>query len=588
MIVASLNIKSVKKEPIYIKLRNLSNINLDKINNIIINTDLSLLGETSNTSDKWEHLKNKVINTIDSVSPYKQVLLKTKYSKSPWIDHELESILRIRDKSYKLFLKSNDPDDHSYLVNLNKEIKSMTSEKMKKYFSSRETHDFLNTRKYWDFYKSSFVLKSERGNSIAPNFITNGVKSASDPASICQLFNEHFTNIQSFSDTILEDGIKYIDNTFESLKSVKNFPKLDGKEFVFSKTSPSFIVKIIENLDSSTSAGISDISVKVFKKSSLVLAPFISNIFNECIDSGTIPNEWKCAVVTALFKNKGALEDVNNYRGISVLAIITKLFETILAIQILSFFKENKIFYPSQFGFRENHSCEAALHELLSEINSARNKRLITLLLFIDFRKAFDLVNPSLLLHKLKLYGFDTTSLALIKDYFTGRSQCVKFDGALSDFLIILLGIAQGIILGPLLFLIFINDLAFLLDDDKCKMFADDTTTCHSGNNIEPLMKNFTESLYKIQRWCSNNRLDINWAKTKIMFIHNKRNIVIPDEFIFNNSSIEIVSEFKLLGVTFDNKMSFLPHVRLLRCAVNKKMYSIKKLFHLPKSAKIL
>jgi hypothetical protein len=211
-----------------------------------------------------------------------------------------------------------------------------------------------------------------------------------------------------------------------------------------------------------------------------------------------------------------------------------------------------------------------------------RNKRLITLLLFIDFRKAFDLVNPLLLLHKLKIYGFDSASLVLIKNYFTDRSQCVKFDGTLSDFLSILLGIAQGSILGPLLFLIFINDLAFLLDSDKCKMFADDTTTCHTGINIESLLAAFSLSLCKIQNWCSNNRLDINWAKTKIMFIHNKRNVVLPKEFVFENSPIEIVSEFKLLGITIDNKMNFSPHVRLLRCAVNKKLYSIQKLFHLP------
>lgn len=386
----------------------------------------------------------------------------------------------------------------------------------------------------------------------------------------------------------MEIGKEFINKTFDILKSKNKFPNFDfQKKFIFEKTSIASITKLIENLNSSTSAGISDISVKVFKKSVLILAPMISHIINECISSGTIPDEWKCAVVTALFKNKGALEDVNNYRGISVLAIISKLFETILASQILSFFKENNIFYPSQFGFRESHSCEAALHELLSEINGARNKRLITLLLFIDFRKAFDLVNPNLLLHKLKIYGFDSAALTLIKNYFSGRSQCVKFDGALSDFLNILLGVAQGSILGPLLFLIFINDLGFLLDSDKCKMFADDTTTCHTGADIETLTSSFKLTLMKIQDWCLNNRLDINWTKTKIMFIHNKRNVVLPKEFVFEGTTIEIVSEFKLLGIILDNKLSFSHHVRHLRCTINKKLYSIKTLFHLPKSVKV-
>jgi hypothetical protein len=513
--------------------------------------------------------------------------MKPKSSKSPWVDFELEKAARNRDKSYKKFKISNSVEDHLDLINYNKQLEALKNEKMIKFFSDKESRDFLNNKKYWDFYKTSFILKSDKGNGISPNFISNGPISASDPPSICRLFNEHFTTISSTSDIDTDLGIKFIDSTFEKLRTMEKFPSLVGKNFTFIKTCPSVIVKLIENLDQSTSPGISDISVKVFKKLSLSLAPLIAEIINECISTGKIPSEWKCAVVTALFKNKGALENVNNYRGISVLAIISKLFENILATQILEYFSINKIIYPSQYGFREGHSCEAALHELLSEINSARNKRLITLLLFIDFRKAFDLVSPILLLHKLKLYGFDSFAIALIKNYFTDRSQCVKFDGAVSDFLNILLGIAQGSILGPLLFLIFINDLAYLLDEDNCKMFADDTTTCYTNISLSSLFSNFNLSVVKIQEWCCHNRLDINWDKTKIMFIHIKKKITLPATYKFENFSIEVVSNFKLLGITIDNNMNFLDHVRSLRHAVNKKLYSINTLFFLPKSVKV-
>jgi hypothetical protein len=124
----------------------------------------------------------------------------------------------------------------------------------------------------------------------------------------------------------------------------------------------------------------------------------LDKLFNECIKSNLFPNEWKCAIVTPLYKNKGDRSDLNNYRGISVLAPIAKLFEKYIAAQIFSYFELNKLFFIGQHGFRKNFSCETAMHEIISEINSNLDKRLVTMLLLIDFKKAFDVVDIDLLL----------------------------------------------------------------------------------------------------------------------------------------------------------------------------------------------
>ena len=144
---------------------------------------------------------------------------------------------------------------------------------------------------------------------------------------------------------------------------------------------------------------------------------------------------------------------MNNYRGISVLPPIAKIFEKILAMQITIYLKLNNILFSGQHGFRNGHSCETALH-----------KQLINLLLFIDFRKAFDLIDSRLLLRKLFHYGFDTSALNLIANYFTDRFQTVKFNNKKSNLMSLNLGVPQGSVLGPLFFLLFINNLAFIFE----------------------------------------------------------------------------------------------------------------------------
>jgi hypothetical protein len=173
-----------------------------------------------------------------------------------------------------------------------------------------------------------------------------------------------------------------------------------------------------------------------------------------------------------------------------VLPPIAKFFEKLLAMQITTFLNLNNILFAGQHGFRNGHSCETALHELISLVNVNRYKRLISLLLFIDLRKAFDLVDSRLLLRKLFHYGFDASALNLLANYFTDEFQTVKYDKKRSPLMSIKLSVPQGSVLGPLFFLIFINDLAFI-SELVCKMFADDTTLVDADEHLETLIRRF-------------------------------------------------------------------------------------------------
>lgn len=247
----------------------------------------------------------------------------------------------------------------------------------------------------------------------------------------------------------------------------------------------------------------------------------------------------------------------------------------------------NELFYNGQHGFRSSHSCETALHELLSDVNKNRDKRLITMLLFIDFRKAFDLVDSKTLLKKLFHYGLDNNALKLIANYFSNRSQAVKHNKRISTMEQINLGVPQGSVLGPLFFLIFINDLAFILDLN-CKMFADDTTLYLSGSDLNSLIIKFKVFLDQMFEWCKFNKLDINWSKIFFMFITNKRiKNNIPKEIKIDKCTVKVVSSFKLLGVTIDDKLTFQQYSHDVRKMINRKLYSIKRLFYLCMSVKV-
>ena len=210
---------------------------------------------------------------------------------------------------------------------------------------------------------------------------------------------------------------------------------------------------------------------------------------------------------------------------------------------------------------------------------------LITLMLFIDFRKAFDLVESHLLLRKLHHLGFSQNALELIKHYFTDRSQYVNYNNHASNKSDLHLGVPQGSILGPLFFSLFINDLALYMTGLNKKLFADDTTLYRSAKDCSILVNDFQFHKKPLTN-INFNKLDLNWSKTFFMFIKNKK-CKYPSFIDVDGSNISVVNSFKLLGVTLDDKLTFNDFINTTKKSVNTKLYSIKRLFYLSTSVKI-
>jgi hypothetical protein len=200
--------------------------------------------------------------------------------------------------------------------------------------------------------------------------------------------------------------------------------------------------------------------------------------------------------------------------------------------------------------------------------------------LFIDFKKAFDLVDRKLLLRKLGHYGFDNRAIHLLGSYLENRTQITRVESVESEpFELNEIKLPQGSILGPLLFLIFINDLSYVLKIKKY-LFADDTTIYHASSHFPSLPDSFKNSLETALDWVSYNGMAINWEKTKIMFL-TKAKVKFPKLINICGSNVEVVSDFKLLGICIDNSLTFGKYVDSLKKSVNTKLYSISKIFYL-------
>ena len=410
-IIANLKLRSLSKQNSFFIGRNLSTKVIKNITERINQVNFSLIKLEESVDKNWLALRNIILKIINQIAPEKKIYLN-KQIDFPWIDVELIESKKNRDKAYKRFIKTNSIDDFN-LYKLNKSIFNNSSKnKMIEYFKNKTSNDIKNSKLYWEFYSSYVKLRSNKDNKQLPSTMTHGDIVATNSDEISNLFNIFFTTLSSESTATLNDCESFNDSIFSKQNSIDNC-----NQFEFKLIDSSKIDKLLENISTSSGPGVSGISSKIIKNSSTILTPILTNLFNKCITTMELPNEWKTAIVSTIYKNKGATDDINNYRGISVIPPIAKFFEKILAKQIIEYFNSHKLLFAGQHGFRTDHSCETALHEIISDMNQILSTRLIGLFLFIDFKRAFDLVDSNILLMKIKHYGF--------------TKKCFKFDNKL-------------------------------------------------------------------------------------------------------------------------------------------------------------
>ena len=273
------------------------------------------------------------------------------------------------------------------------------------------------------------------------------------------------------------------------------------------------IQNAIINLKNSNSSGYDEFTSKFVKLSSPLLIPALEKLFNMSLSSGIYPSNLKTAKVLPIYK-KGDSKSLNNYRPISILSTLNKIYEKILYTRLVSYIEKFNIFYKFQFGFRTNHSTEHALIEIVDQIRLSIDKNELTCGIFIDLSKAFDTVNHDILLKKLDHYGIRGNALNLFRSYLKNRKQYTMIENYKSKTSNISCGVPQGSVLGPLFFLLFINDLPNCCPSGKIRIFADDTNVFFHSNNIEDLISNAKSIMLQLNYFFGSNKLTLNTSKS--------------------------------------------------------------------------
>ena len=457
----------------------------------------------------------------------------------------------------------------------------------KMYYDEALEKNAKNPKKTWSILKEVAF-----GNAIkegTPEIVVNDM-AVTDPKLIAENFNSFFTNVG----LEIFNSVPPVDRLPESYQTPKNnVPDLDLGE-----TGPIHVHEIIQTLLSKTSTDIDGISTKLIKKISRSIAVPLAHIFNLSLSTGIFPDALKTSRTIPIFKSGDKL-NMDNYRPISLIKTFSKILEKMVALKLSNHLDINKLLHQHQYGFQAKKSTEHHLIHVTNKIGSALNNGEFCIGIFLDFKKAFDTVSHSILLKKLKAFGINGTSYKWFTSYLSDRKQQVDVNGVLSSSKNVDISILQGSILGPILFLCFINDLpnSTLL---SAFLFADDTAVLAKNFNLRELVTQVNTELQNIANWLRANRMAINVSKTKFILFHTRGkhieeddlkvvfnmnklgkdedpNLIFPLERIHSKHPKPGLRSYKLLGIHFDEFLNFEQHVGFLCTKLSKILYCLRR-----------
>ena len=512
--------------PKYVQVRTNTESAYANLQSELRSLDLNPKIDTSDHADPNRNY-NIICQSISQLCSKHLPIRKVKFQKyrhkvTPWITFGIMKSIKYRDKLYRS-LKLLHPDTTEYsnqklnLKTYNTILRKSIREAKRNYYYTTFKKYRNDIRKTWSTIKT--ILNANKSKSTFPQFFKVKDARISNYEEISENFNNFFVEIgpllaRKLDSTNLPPFHMYLTQNITS-------------NFQFANANLDEIKLIIKNFEAKTSVGHDGISMKIVKLlDNKILTPLTLTI-NQSLTTGIFPDELKIAKVLPIYKkDDNALFD--NYRPISILPAISKIFERIVFNQLYNYFVLNKLLYYSQHGFRKLHSTETATLEFTDKIIQHLDSGNLPVAIFIDLSKAFDTIDHQILLNKLHYYGIRGTALHWFKSYLSNRTQYVQFEDVSSSKMFLSTGVPQGSILGPLLFIIYVNDICFASNKFKYILYADDTSiesplcnfTFSSSSTGDMLSESINTELSLINNWFIVNKLSLNSTKTKFMIFH--------------------------------------------------------------------
>ena len=572
-----INPKLTKSNHHTIKYRSLKNFNENDFLRDLSEIDWNPVLQQTNVNESLKCFSEKMNSIIDRHVPIRQHRVK-KMHQPDWLNSEIIDAMKSRDK-FKIR-----GDIVNYKLYRNKVTALIYDAKRSAY--EKKINDGQNDpSSIWKLFKE---FRNPNGDKSTIHKLNIDGKEVTDSKRMSDEFNTFFTNIAAN----LKEQIPPSD-----LSNVNNFvnchvpkPMYFNIPFIGQEKVKQMLLK----LDVSKSTGLDNIGPKFLKLSANIIYHVVHHILYLSISQSEFPDAWKSAQVKPLFKS-GAKSDLNNYRPISILPILSKILEKHVHDSFNAYLNHYKLILKSQSGFRKQHSCETALVCIIDKWLKALNDGFIVGVVMVDFRKAFDLVDHKVLLEKLKSYKCSDSTIRWFASYLNDRRQKVALNGETSSFQNVTCGVPQGSILGPLLFLLFINDLPISLRNvvSSTDMYADDTTIYDIQNSKHAVEHNLQSSMFLLEQWCKQNGMVLNTDKTKVLLIttpHKRARLKNdPLSVSFKSVPLKYSKGEKLLGVNINENLNWGDHVNKIKKKVSTNIWLLSRIkSFIPVNARIL